>query len=134
MKIVVAGGREQADYLTGLLKNGRKRLILINEDRSYCEYLSAKYDMEIQLGDPCLETVLEESGVRGSDLLIALKPSDADNLEICQMAKRLFGVKKTMCLAANPANVEVFQNLGVDQVVSIPHIMDRIIQVEESDR
>lgn len=133
MKIVVAGGREQADYLTGLLKNGRKRLILINEDRSYCEYLSAKYDMEIQLGDPCLEAVLEESGIRGSDLLIALKPTDADNLEICQMAKRLFGVKKTMCLAANPANVDIFQNLGVDQVVSIPYILGSIIRGEDAD-
>lgn len=127
MKIVVAGGREQADYLTGLLKRSRKHLILINEDKSCCEYLSAKYDMEIQLGDPCLEAVLEESGIRGSDLLIALKPSDADNLEICQMAKRLFGVKRTMCLAANPANVDIFQNLGVDQVVSLPCILDSLI-------
>lgn len=132
MKIVVAGGREQADYLTGLLKNGRNRLVLINEDQSYCEYLSAKYDMEIQLGEPCLEVVLEESGIRGSDLLIALEPSDADNLEICQMAKRLFDVKRTMCLAANPANVEIFQNLGVDQVVSLPHILDGLIRREEN--
>lgn len=128
MKIVVAGGREQADYLTGLLKSRIKHLVLINEDRSYCEYLSAKYDMEIQLGDPCLEQVLEESGIRGSDLLIALKPLDADNLEICQMAKRLFGVKRTVCLAANPANVDVFQNLGVDQVVSVPHILDSLVR------
>lgn len=132
MKIVVAGGREQADYLTGLLKNSKNRLILINEDRRYCEYLSAKYDMEIQLGDPCLEAVLEESGIRGSDLLIALKSSDADNLEICQMAKRLFGVKKTMCLAANPANVDIFQNLGVDQVVSVPFILDSMIRGEDA--
>lgn len=132
MKIVVAGGREQADYLTGLLKNSGKRLVLINEDQNYCEYLSAKYDMEIQLGDPCLEEVLEESGIRGSDLLISLKPSDADNLEICQMAKRLFGVKRTMCLAENPANVSIFQDLGVDRVVSVPYILDSLIRQKEA--
>ena len=40
MKIVVAGGRNEADFLIGMLKIGKHKLIVINEDRSYCEHLS----------------------------------------------------------------------------------------------
>ena len=49
------------------------------------------------------------------DIVIALREKDADNLEICQMAKRLFAVKKTVCTVRNPKNVEIFELLGVDR-------------------
>ena len=49
---------------------------------------------------------------------MALLPEDADNLEVCQMAKRLFEAKKTACLVRNPANVAIFESLGVDRAVS----------------
>ena len=118
MKIAVAGGRETADYLTGLLREAGHRVAVIQEDRAFCEHLSAKYDMSVTCGDPCREDVLADAGIRGCGLFLALLPEDADNLEVCQMAKRLFEAKKTACLVRNPANVEIFESLGVDRAVS----------------
>ncbi len=123
MKILVAGGRETADYLIELLKSAGHRVIVVQEDRAYCEYLSAKYDLAVTCGNPCQEEVLAEAGIRSCGMLVALEPRDADNLEVCQVAKRLMGVKKTACLVQNPANVEIFQRLGVDHAVSPAQIL-----------
>lgn len=123
MRVAVAGGRENADYLTGLLKKEGHRVILIQEDREYCEYLSARHDLPVVFGDPCREDVLSDAGLRGCGLLIALETNDADNLEICQMAKRLFEVKRTACLVENPGNVEIFESLGVDHVINTARII-----------
>ena len=93
-------------------------MAVIQEDRAFCEHLSAKYDMSVTCGDPCREDVLADAGIRGCGLFLALLPEDADNLEVCQMAKRLFEAKKTACLVRNPANVAIFESLGVDHAVS----------------
>lgn len=130
MRIAIVGGREVADYLTGLLKANGHRIVLVQEERERCEYLSAKYDMPVVLGDPCREEVLADAGIRGCSLLIALKAEDADNLEICQMAKRLFDVEKTACFVANPANAAVFEHLGVDRVMNIAQILASYVEQE----
>lgn len=128
MKIVVAGGRNEADFLIGMLKIGKHKLIVINEDRSYCEHLSTVHDIPVIFGDPCKEYVLEEAGIRNYDVIISLGERDADNLAVCQMAKRLFAVKKTVCTVNNPKNVELFETLGVDQVISAAYMLAHFIE------
>ena len=129
MKIVVAGGKDEADFLIGLLLMGKHKLIVVNGDRPYCERLAASYNgIKVVYGDPCKEYVMEEAGIRGWDIVIALRSQDADNLEICQMAKRLFGVKKTVCTVRNPKNVEVFEILGVDRAISATYMLAHYIE------
>ena len=82
MKIAGAGGRETADYLTGLLREAGHKVAVIQEDRAFCEHLSAKYDMSVTCGDPCREDVLADAGIRGCGLFLALLPEDADNLDV----------------------------------------------------
>lgn len=124
MKIGIAGGREEADYLIGLLMKDKHRLIVINDDRTYCEHLAAEYDkISVVYGNPGSEEVLNDAGIRGADVMIALSGKDADNLEVCQMAKQMFSVRKTVCMVKNPGNVEIFKELGIDQVISPVHIL-----------
>lgn len=127
MKIAVAGGRNEADFLISLLLMGKHKIVVINEDRSYCEYLSAAHKVPVIFGDPCKEYVLEEAGIKGFDAMIALREKDADNLAACQMAKRLFSVKKTVCTVNNPKNVEIFETLGIDRVISATYILANYI-------
>lgn len=124
MKIGIAGGREEADYLIGLLMKDKHRLIVINDDRTYCEHLAAEYDkVSVVYGNPGSEEVLSDAGIKGADVMIALSGKDADNLEICQLAKQMFTVRKTVCMVKNPGNVEIFKELGIDQVISPVHIL-----------
>lgn len=127
MRIVVAGGRTQADFLIGTLVKKKHKLIVINDDKSYCEYLTNTHKTPVFLGDPSKFFVLNEAGIQGYDVLVALTHRDADNLAICQYAKRCFGVKKVICTVANPKNVELFKELGMDSVISSTHMVAQYI-------
>lgn len=128
MKIVIAGGKSEADFLAGLLLLGKHKLTIINDDKEYCKTLAGAHDVSVYYGDPCKEYVLEEAGVRGYDVMIALGESDQDNLAVCQMAKRLFAVKKTVCTVSNPKNVEVFEFFGIDKAISAAYMLARFIE------
>lgn len=129
MKIAVAGGRDEADFLIGLLLMGKHKIVAINGDMSCCEHLAGLYDaVTVIYGDPCKEYVMDEAGVKGFDIVIALREKDADNLEICQMAKRLFSIKKTVCTVKNPKNVEIFELLGVDRAISATYMLAHYIE------
>ena len=102
MKIVIAGGKSKADYLIRLLLGKKHRLVVINDDADYCAYLSQQHKIPVICGDPCKLYVLDEADIGDSDIIIALKPEDADNLAICQTAKRVYRVRKPWRLSAIP--------------------------------
>ncbi|MCR4747439.1 MAG: TrkA family potassium uptake protein [Clostridiales bacterium] len=127
MRIVVAGGRTQADFLIGTLVKKKHKIIVINEDLQYCDYLASTHKIPVVHGDPSKYFVLEEAGINDYDVVIALTHRDADNLAICQYAKRCFGVKKVICTVANPKNAELFKELGVNTVISSTHMVAQYI-------
>jgi len=107
MNIVVAGGRAKADFLIGSLIDKKNKVIAVNDGREYCEYLTEKYNIPVIVGNPCKKFVLDDAGMQGFDVLVALRPDDAENLAICQMASRLYQIKKTVCIVSNPRNVDI---------------------------
>ena len=123
MRIAVTGGNEYTELFLGILAAGKNRVTVIDRDKEFCERVCGAYDVDAILGDPCQECVLEEAGIRNFDVIVALGPEDTDNFEICQMGKKIFGIRKTLCLVKNPRNVELFEKLGVDQAVNIPVII-----------
>lgn len=127
MRIVVAGGRTQADFLIGSLVKKKHKLIVINEDREYCDFLTTTHKIPVFYGDPSKYFVLDEAGIKDFDVIVALTHKDADNLAICQYAKRCFGVEKTICTVANPKNAELFRELGVNTVISSTHMVAQYI-------
>lgn len=126
-KIAVACGGQCADYLTGLLMEKKYKVTVIDPDESFCEHLSASYKVNAVLGDPCSQTVLEEAGIRNYDVIMALGQEDADNFEICQMGRKVLGIKKSVCLVHNPRNASLFEALGVDRTVNLSMILAEAI-------
>ena len=128
MKIVIAGGFDEADFLIGFLLKKKHKLIVINEDRQWCGRFADNHGVAPMCGDPSKSHILREAEVGNSDVLIALTPSDADNLAICQRAKNRFGVKKVICTVSNPKNVDVFKALGMDTVISATYKVAEYIE------
>lgn len=128
MKIVLCGGKNKAEFLIDSLKKKNHRLIIINDDLSYCDYLSEKFQLPIVVGDPCKQYILEDAQIYDAELLIALKPLDADNLAIAQMAQRIFNVKKVVAIVSDPKNVDVFKRLGVNTAISATYMVAKIIE------
>ncbi|MBN2268440.1 MAG: NAD-binding protein [Acholeplasmataceae bacterium] len=132
MKIVIAGGKHEADFVIKALKEEHHHLIVINQDRIFAEYISTSNDIPVFPGDPTKGYCLSDAEVHGADVLLALGDSDTDNYITCITAKRLFNIKKTVAKVRNPKNVEIFKKLGVDSVISSTYLLAQTILNESS--
>lgn len=128
MKIVVAGGREEADFLIGSLLSKNNKIIVINDDNYYSKYLSDKYNVSVMNGDSSKEYILEDANILGADVLVALRSDDADNFVTCLIARKKFGVKKVVCTVNNPTNVEIFKKLGINNVISSTYSVAKLLE------
>ena len=128
MKIVIAGGDSKADFIIKMLRDDRHKVVAINEEKSYCEFLATNHNIPIIHGDPCKKHILDNADIKDFDVMIALKESDADNLEICQMASKVYNIKKTVCVVSNPHNVEIFKQLGVNSPISATYVVANLIE------
>ena len=127
MKIAVAGSSDYAKILVGLLAARNHKVTVIDKDKEFCEHVCASYDVKAILGNPCQENVLADAGLKDFDMIAAIGAEDTDNFEICQMCRKVFGVRKAVCVVKNPRNVEVFMQLGMDMVINIPEMIADMI-------
>lgn len=132
MKIVIAGGKHQADFLIKMLLAEKHQLIVINKDEKYADYISTENDIPVFQADPSKPYALSDANIDGADLLIALSEKDTDNYVICKLAKKVFQVKKCVSIISNPKNVKVFKKLGVDSVISATFLLGQSIKTEMS--
>jgi trk system potassium uptake protein TrkA len=72
--------------------------------------------------------VLENAGVYGADIAIALTRNDDDNLVICQLCKKKFKVKKAVALVSDPKKIDFFYRVGIDSVVCAISAVSAIIE------
>ncbi|MBP3283949.1 MAG: TrkA family potassium uptake protein [Clostridia bacterium] len=128
MKIVIAGGHSQAEFLISLFLNKKHKLTVINDDVPFCELISSTYKIPVINGDPSKEYILSEAGIDKADVLIALTPKDEDNFVICQYATKIFQVKRVICTVSNPSRVEVFKKLGLTNVLSATYMVAKYIE------
>lgn len=128
MKIVIAGGRHEVDYLVKMFKKNKHDMIVINEDRDFCELLSSTNGIDVLVGDPSKKYILEDAEIENADVLIALCENDAQNLIISQLAKRVFMVKRTIAVVSNPKNVAIFRQLGISNAISSIHLIAQTIE------
>lgn len=128
MRVVIAGGRSRTDFLVESLVDGGNEVVVINGDRTWCEHMSSRYGVPVVCGDATKRYVLDDADIEGSDLIIALSDSDADNLVICQMAQRYFDIERQVCTVSDPRNVVVFKKLGISSVISATYTVARLIE------
>lgn len=128
MNIVLVGGRKKIDFLAKSLLAKKHNITLIHDNENYCKYLSRTHDAPVICGDGSKSFILEDANIQGADIVIALTPKDADNLVICQLAQKVYGVKRVFATVSNPKNVEVFKKLGINSAISSTYIMAGIIE------
>ncbi|MFA5480858.1 MAG: NAD-binding protein [Bacilli bacterium] len=132
MKIIIANGKHEADFIIKMFKGQNKEVIVINSDRNYADYISKNNKIPVYVGEPYKRFVLEDTHVRDADIFIALDESDTDNYAACILAKKEFNVKKCICTVTNPKNVDVFRKLGIDSVISSTYLLANSIKSASS--
>jgi len=132
MKIVIAGGDTKAEYIIRSFKDRHNELIVINPSLQVVERLRKACFVKAYHGEPWSRITLEQCDVFDADIFVSLCERDTDNYAACLMAKRMFNVKKTICVVDNPSNVELFKKLGLDSVISSTYLLGQSIMSESS--
>jgi len=132
MKIVIANGTQQAEFILEMFKSRENKIIVINSSRQLAKEITNKEHVSVIVGSPWRSFILEEADVYGADVFIALAEKDTDNYACCILAKRMFNVKKCICVVSNPNNVELYKKLGIDSVVSSTYLLAQSIKSESS--
>jgi len=130
MYIVIAGGGKIGYYLAKTMLPHKHKIIVIEQLMDACEKISNELGVETARGDATDIDKLAEIEVDKADVFIAVTGRDEDNLIACQLAKRNFGVKRTIARVNNPKNIMVFEKLGVDYAVSSTSIIADLIEQE----
>lgn len=128
ISVLLIGGFDMTKTLApSLLKKGYK-VTSIYPDYEKCQVLSKIEGLQVINGDGTKPFILEEAGAMNMNIAIALTEHDDDNLVICELCKKKFGVKKTVCTIKNGKNTEFFRQMGVDAVVCATNAITRIIE------
>ena len=128
MKVVIANGFHEADYIISLFNTRHNDLIVLNDDEYVCQYLSLKNDIPVMRGKATRKTDLKEAGAENCDLFIALSEDDYKNYVACKTAKLLMNAKRCIATVINPKNVEIFRELGIDTAVSSAYLLGERIK------
>ena len=127
-RIFLIGGFHKTRYLAmSLLKKGY-HVTALNADEEKCRSLAEIPGLMVFRGDATKPFILEDANAYGADIAIALTDSDADNLVICELCKKKFGVCKTVALISDPKKTDFFYRMGIDSVVCAITTLANVIE------
>ena len=119
MKVCIAGGGRVGRYLAQSLLANRHEIVIIEPVESQCRMLADMLDIPVICGDSISVDTLRTADVASCDAFVAVTGSDEDNLVACQIAKREFGVDRTVARASNPKNRELLRHLSLRPQASV---------------
>lgn len=118
MKAIIVGGGKVGYYLAKALLERYYEVSVIEVKKELCQYFANTLDVTMVLGDGSTVSALKQAGAGKCDSVIAVTGSDETNLIICQVAKKIFHINKTIAKVNNPKNIDTVRFLGADIVIS----------------
>ncbi|MEA5012640.1 MAG: TrkA family potassium uptake protein [Angelakisella sp.] len=130
MKVLIVGAGKVGYYLSKTLMEHGHTPVLIETDRDLCRHAADELGIKVICGDGSTIDALESAGA-GSDMgFVSVTGSDETNLVACQLAKKVFGIGRTVARVNNPKNLPVMRRLGVDIPISSTDNIARLIERE----
>ena len=121
MRIVIAGAGAVGTHLAKMLSSENENVVLLDESEEKLNKMEASFDLQTIVGDPTKISALNDAGVAGADLFVAVTPDESRNITSCILAHYL-GAAKTIARIDNyeyllPKHKEYFSSLGVDSLI-----------------
>jgi trk system potassium uptake protein TrkA len=132
MYIIIVGAGKVGYFLSKRLSEDKHVVCIVEKIKSICEEIAKEPKVLVIRGDGCDPQILEQAGAARADVVAAVTGDDEDNLIICQLAKELFHVQRTVGRVNNPQNEPTFSRLGVDIPMNSTEIIAKIIEEEVS--
>ena len=122
MKVLVVGAGEVGFHLAQRLSEESQDVVLIESDPERADFAQQHLDVLTIVGNGASLSVLEDAGVKGANMLLAVTSRDEVNLIACLAAKRM-GVTYTMARISNPeyyaqGSVLSREHMGIDLMIN----------------
>ena len=114
MKVCIAGGGKVGLYLAQSLLAHHHKVTIIEPQEMLCRSLADTLDIPVICGDAVSFDTMRTADVASCDAFVAVTGADEDNLVACQIAKREFGVDRTVARATD----------------NLSHILEREIETD----
>lgn len=129
MRVLVAGGGNVGRYLGRILVRNDHEVTVIDRDQSRLDQAREQSGATVVLGDVTEPSLLERSGIRAADVVVAVTGHDEDNLVVASLAKFEFEVPHVVARVKNALNAWLYEpDMGVDVLVSAPHTIAQLIE------
>jgi trk system potassium uptake protein TrkA len=132
--VIVIGGGKVGYFLSRDLLQRGDEVTLVEMDGARAEWLESQLGSIVMRGDGDEMGFLSTTGIERADAVLAVTGDDEDNLIALQLAKKHFNVPLTIARVNNPANVEIFKTLGVDEAVSATEVLLGALEPKISDQ
>ncbi len=131
MLAVIVGGGRGGSYLAQDLQSQGYRVKVVDRRPDVVAKLRQEIEGEVICGDGCTPQILEQVGIAGADLAVAMLHADEDNLVVCRLAKHHFQVRRVIARVNNPRNEWLYTKAwGVDVPISQVHLTAKVIEEE----
>jgi trk system potassium uptake protein TrkA len=130
MYVIVVGGGKVGYYLTRTLLSEGHEVTLVEKEQGRVSRLTPEFGENVVLGDGCEVRVMEDAGMNRAECVVAVTGHDEDNIVVCQMAQRHFGVPREIARVNNPENEPIFHLLGIRETVASTRIIYSLIDQE----
>ena len=134
MFVVIAGGGRTGSQLALVLLSGGHQVIVVEHQQAKLTRLHQELPTEsIYEGNATDPAVLEQAGIRNANVIAACTSDDPSNLALCFLARKLFGVPRTIARVNNPRNAWLFNGeFHVDVALNQASVFANLIQEEMS--
>ena len=113
MYIVIVGGSQLGRLLARKLKENKHQVCIIDKSRKVCERIAEELkNTFIICGDASFPNILKEAKLEKADALVTITSSDEDNIIICNLAKELFKIKRTVAKVNDPRHLPLYRYMG----------------------
>jgi trk/ktr system potassium uptake protein len=116
MKIVIMGCGRVGSALATMLDADGHNVTVIDVRADAFKRLPPEFKGRKHMGNGIDQEVLARIGLENADAFVATTQGDNRNVMATQMAKHLFGVKRTLCRIYDPIREEIYRELGLETI------------------
>ena len=134
MFVIIAGGGRTGSQLALVLISGGHQVLVVEHRHELLTRLHRELPTEAVLeGNAADPAILEQAGIRKANVIAACTSDDTVNLSLCFLARKIFGVPRTIARVNNPRNAWLFdENFHVDVALNQANVFESLIQEEMS--
>ena len=131
MHIIIVGAGKVGEYLARTTLESGNDVVIIESDRERAVEMATALSGRVLVifGDGCNSRVMEDADIQHADVFVATTGRDDNNLVACEIALRVYKVKRCIARVNNPKNLRIFRKLGIE-CVSSTTLIGRLIEEE----